>query len=49
MLNKLSYRIYLILVLAFSLSSCSALRGIGNAVANSFKGFTIHFPTFRFP
>ena len=49
MFRKLSIRIYLAIVLAFSLSGCSAIRSIGDAVANSFKGFQIHFPSFRFP
>jgi len=49
MLRKLSIRIYLAVVLAISLSGCSAIRGIGHALTNSFKGFQIHFPTIHFP
>jgi predicted small secreted protein len=49
MLRKLSCRLYLAVILAFSLSGCSAVRGIGNALTNSFKGFNIHFPTIHFP
>lgn len=47
--RKVIYRIYLAVILAFTLSGCGAIRGVGNAIANSFKGFQIHFPTIRFP
>ncbi len=49
MLRKLGYRIYLAVVLAFTLSGCGAIRGVGNALGTSFKGFNIHFPTIHFP
>jgi hypothetical protein len=49
MLKKLWYRACLSLVLALSLSGCSALRGIGDALTNGIKGFTIHFPGIHFP
>lgn len=49
MFKKLSCRLYLAIVLAFSLSGCSSVRGIGDALTNGFKGFTIHLPTIRFP
>ncbi len=49
MLSKLSIRVYVAIVLALSLSGCSAIRGVGNALANSLKGFHISFPTIRFP
>ena len=49
MMRKLCTRLYLAVFLAISLSGCSAIRGVGNAIANSIKGFQIHFPTFRFP
>ncbi len=49
MLKKLGYRIYLAVILAFSVSGCSAIRDVGNALTNSFKGFSIHFPTIHFP
>jgi predicted small secreted protein len=49
MLRKLSCRIYLAVILALSLSGCGAIRGVGNALANSFKGFSISFPTIHFP
>ena len=44
MLKKLTNRICLGLFLILSLSSCSAVREIGNALSNSLKGFSIHFP-----
>jgi hypothetical protein len=44
MLKKLWYRAGLAVVLVLSLSGCGAIRGIGNALTNSFKGFSIHFP-----
>jgi hypothetical protein len=44
MLKKLIKRVSLGLFLVLSLSGCSAVRGIGDALLNSFKGFTIHFP-----
>jgi hypothetical protein len=34
----------LIVILMISLSGCDAIRGIGNALTNGFKGFSIHFP-----
>jgi hypothetical protein len=49
MLRKLSYRIYLAVIAAFSLSGCGAIRSVGNALTNSIKGFNIHFPTIHFP
>ncbi|MFZ0533253.1 MAG: hypothetical protein WAM09_08735 [Anaerolineales bacterium] len=49
MLRKLKYRIFLTMLLLFSLSGCSAIRGVGEALTNSFKGFSIHFPTIHFP
>lgn len=49
MWKELSRRLYLAVILAFSLSGCGAIRGVGNALANSFKGFSIHFPTIHFP
>jgi predicted small secreted protein len=44
MLKKLWYRACVMAVLVFSLSGCSAIRGIGNALTHGFKGFSIHFP-----
>ncbi len=49
MLRRLSIRVYLAVVLAISLSGCSAIRSVGDALANSIRGFSIHFPTIRFP
>ncbi len=49
MLNKLTSRIYWTVILAISLSGCGAIRGVGNALSNSFKGFHISFPTIHFP
>jgi predicted small secreted protein len=42
--KKLWYRICLMVVLVLSLTGCSAIRGVGNGLFNSFKGFNIHFP-----
>jgi hypothetical protein len=44
MLKKLWYRVCLSVVFVLSLSGCGAIRGIGNALTNSFKGFSIHIP-----
>ena len=44
MLKKLWYRLCLAVVMVLSLSGCSAIRGIGDGLINSFKGFQIHFP-----
>lgn len=44
MLRKLRYRVFLAVSLMFSLVGCSTIRDIGNALTNSFKGFSIHFP-----
>lgn len=44
MLRKLSHRIYLLVFLSLTLSGCSAIRGIGDALTNGIKGFSIHFP-----
>lgn len=49
MVRRIIYRAYLAVILAFTLSGCGAIRGVGNAIANSFKGFQIHFPTIHFP
>jgi hypothetical protein len=49
MLKKLEYKILTTIILALSVSGCSAIRGIGKALTNSFKGFNIHFPTIHFP
>jgi hypothetical protein len=44
MLKKLYHRVYWFAFLALMLSGCSSIRGFGNALTNSFKGFSIHFP-----
>jgi predicted small secreted protein len=44
MLKKLYHRVYWVAFLALTLSGCSSIRGFGNALTNSFKGFSIHFP-----
>jgi hypothetical protein len=44
MLKKLWYRACVMVVLVFSLSGCGAIRGIGNALTNGFRGISIHFP-----
>jgi hypothetical protein len=44
MLRKLYYRICLLAFLALSVSGCGAIRGIGDALTNGIKGFSIHFP-----
>ncbi len=49
MWKKIGYRIYLAFVLAVSLAGCSAIRGVGDALGNSFKGFSIQLPTIHFP
>ncbi len=49
MVKKLSGRIYLWVILSIGLSGCSAIRGVGNALANSFRGFHISFPTIHMP
>lgn len=49
MIRKLSCRLYLMVMLALSISGCGAIRGVGDALANSFKGFNIHFPTIHVP
>jgi hypothetical protein len=49
MLKNLSARIYLWIILGLSLSGCSAVRGIGDALLNSFKGFSVSFPAIHFP
>lgn len=47
-MKKMYFQACLGIFFALSLSGCSAVRGIGDALANSFKGFTIHFPTINF-
>jgi uncharacterized protein YceK len=49
MLSKLWFRLCLSVMFVLSLSGCSAIRGIGNALTNSFKGFSIHFPSINIP
>jgi hypothetical protein len=44
MLKKMWYLACVMAMLVVSLSGCSAIRGIGNALTNGFKGFSIHFP-----
>ncbi len=44
MLKKLWYRACVAAMFVLSLSGCSAIRGIGNALTNGVKGFSIHFP-----
>ncbi len=49
MVRKIVLRFYIAVVLAFTLSGCSAIRSVGDAIANSLSSFKISFPTFRFP
>jgi uncharacterized protein YceK len=49
MVKKLEYRILTMIIIVLSTSGCGAIRSVGNALSNSFKGFNIHFPTIHFP
>ncbi|GEM_PF-1403156 len=44
MFKKLIKRVSLGLFLVLSLSGCSVIKGIGDALANGIKGISIHFP-----
>ena len=44
MVKKLWYRLCMTLVLALSLTGCNIIQDLGNTLANSFKGISIHFP-----
>jgi predicted small secreted protein len=43
MFKKLWYRACVMVLVGLSLSGCGAVRGIGDALINGFKGFSIHF------
>jgi hypothetical protein len=43
MLKKLINRVTVGLFMVLALSGCSAVRGIGDALINSFKGFSVPF------
>ncbi len=44
MIKKLIQRLWLGVFMLVTLTGCSAIRGIGDGLMNSFKGFNIHFP-----
>ncbi len=49
MLRRLWFRLCLAVFLALALSGCEAIRSAGNAISNSFSGFSIRFPSIHFP
>ena len=44
MFKKLWFRICLAILSLLSLTGCNIIGDVGNALTNSLKGFSIHFP-----